>query len=327
MPQGWYPFSLNPRSINPPSGFVASANNQPDTLQNGLLFPGYYFPGERWKQIADAINSKDDWTIQEMKAIQLEVVNTDHAQIAQIMLSQIPDFDFEGKERVKSLLENWDGNHELSSSIPTIYYKWLYHVLRLAMEDELGKEAFETYLGSFVMIRSNLPYIRNFDHPWWDKVNTPEKENASQIFSESLKITLQELEAQFGDNINSWDWEKAVILEHPHPLGSQKPLDKIFNVKTDPVPANDESVNKLAFKLNGEGIYKVTSGPAMRILLDFMDVDRSLSVLPTGQSGNRFSKHYRDQASLYTKGKYRYQLMDKNEIVESAKDSLILTPR
>ncbi|WP_100627266.1 penicillin acylase family protein [Algoriphagus formosus] len=327
IPQGWYPFSLNPMSINPPSGFVASANNQPDTLQNGILFPGYYFPGERWKRIADAINSKDEWTIQEMKAIQLEVVNTDHAQIAKIMLSQIPDFDFEGKERVKSLLENWDGNHELSSSIPTIYYKWLYHVLRLAMEDELGKEAFESYLGSFVMIRSNLPFIRNFDHPWWDKVNTPEKENASQIFSESLKITLQELEAQFGDNINSWDWEKAVILEHPHPLGSQKPLDKIFNVKTDPVPANDESVNKLAFKLNGEGIYKVTSGPAMRILLDFMDVDRSLSVLPTGQSGNRFSKHYRDQASLYTKGKYRYQLMDKNEIVESAKDALILTPR
>lgn len=327
MPQGWYPFSLNPRSINPPSGFVASANNQPDTLQNGVLYPGYYFPGERWKRIADAINSKDDWTIQEMKAIQLEVMNTDHAQIAKIMLSQIPDFDFEGKERVKSLLENWDGNHELSSSIPTIYYKWLYHVLRLAMEDELGKEAFESYLGSFVMIRSNLPFIRNFNHPWWDKVNTSEKENASQIFSESLKITLQELEAQFGDNINSWDWEKAVILEHPHPLGSQKPLDKIFNVKTDPVPANDESVNKLAFKLNGEGIYKVTSGPAMRILLDFMDADRSLSVLPTGQSGNRFSKHYRDQASLYTKGKYRYQLMDKNEIVESAKDSLIMTPR
>ncbi|NVK50514.1 MAG: penicillin acylase family protein [Cyclobacteriaceae bacterium] len=327
LPQGWYPFSENPMSINPPSGFVASANNQPDTLRNGIFFPGYYYPGERWQRITDAINSRNDWTIQEMKAVQLEVINTDHPQIAKIMLGQIPDFDFEGKEQVKTLLENWDGNHDLYSSTPTIYYKWLYHTLRLAMEDELGKDAFETYLGSFMMIRSNLPFVRNLDNPWWDNIYTSEKESAASIFSESLKITLAELEAQLGENINSWDWEKVVVAEHPHPLGSQKPLDKIFNVKTEAIPANDESINKLAFKLNGDGIYPVASGPAMRILLDFMDVDRSLSVLPTGQSGNRFSKHYKDQASLYAKGKYRYQLMDKNEIIDSADESMILKPR
>ncbi|TFV97442.1 penicillin acylase family protein [Algoriphagus kandeliae] len=326
MPQGWYPFSVNPMSVNPPSGFVASANNQPDTLRNGVFFPGYYYPGERWKRIADAINSKNDWTLEAMKAVQLEVINSDHPQIAKIMLQQLPDFDFGDKESVKAKLENWDGNHELNSIAPTVYYKWLYHTLRLAMEDELGKDAFENYLGTFMMIRSNLPFVRNLENPWWDNVHTPEKETASEIFAESLKITLEELEAQLGKNVNSWYWEKVVVAEHPHPLGSKKPLDKLFNVITSPIPANDESINKLAFKLNGEGIYRVTSGPAMRILLDFMDVDRSLSVLPTGQSGNRFSKHYKDQASLYAKGKYRYQLMDKEDILEESKDPLIFKP-
>ncbi|MCE2777643.1 MAG: penicillin acylase family protein, partial [Algoriphagus sp.] len=124
-----------------------------------------------------------------------------------------------------------------------------------------------------------------------------------------------------------WEWEKAVSVEHPHPLGAKKPLDKLFNVHTEAVEANEESVNKLAFKLNGAGIYKVTSGPAMRILLDFENVEESVSVLPTGNSGNRFSKHYADQKELYVEGKYRPQLMNKEAILDEAKGTLKLIPR
>jgi penicillin amidase len=83
----------------------------------------------------------------------------------------------------------------------------------------------------------------------------------------------------------------------------------------------------LAFDLNGTGNYKVTSGPAMRILLDFENVEKSVSVLPTGNSGNRFSKHYADQKELFVEGKYRPQLMNKEDILNDAKGTLKLTPR
>jgi penicillin amidase len=62
QPQGWYPFTENPQSINPESGFVASANNQPDSTRSGIFFPGYYYPGERWNRIAKTVTSKKDWT-------------------------------------------------------------------------------------------------------------------------------------------------------------------------------------------------------------------------------------------------------------------------
>jgi penicillin amidase len=79
--------------------------------------------------------------------------------------------------------------------------------------------------------------------------------------------------------------------------------------------------------LNGTGIYNVTSGPAMRILLDFENVEESVSVLPTGNSGNRFSKHYADQKELYVEGKYRPQLMNKEDILNEAKGTLKLIPK
>jgi penicillin amidase len=195
------------------------------------------------------------------------------------------------------------------------------------MQDELGENAFSTYLETFFMIRSTAGFLNAEQNPWWDNTKTTNIESKSEIIGLALLQSLAELEIQLGANWKDWNWEKTIISEHPHPLGTRKPLDKIFNVKTATLEANAEGVNKLAFKLNGEGIYKVTSGPAMRIILDFDAVDNSISILPTGQSGNRFSKHYADQARLFVTGGYRPQLMNRNEILLNSKDPLILKPK
>ncbi|MFC5191189.1 penicillin acylase family protein [Algoriphagus aquatilis] len=326
QPKGWYPFTENPQSINPASGFVASANNQPDTTRSGIFFPGYYYPGERWNRIAKTITSREDWDLESIQDLQLESLNELAPQNAKFLISQIDQRQFDGNSELLDDLANWDGKHQVNLSPPTLYYKWLYHTLRLAMEDELGNEGFEAYLQTFMMIRSTRHFLTHEENRWWDNRSTDPLESRSEIISEALKISLEELTKQFGNNSKDWEWEKAVTIEHPHPLGAQKPLDKLFNVRTEAVEANEEAVNKLAFKLNGEGIYKVTSGPAMRIILDFADVEGSVSVLPTGNSGNRFSKHYADQKELYVNGKYRPQLMNEETIKEKSKNKLVLLP-
>lgn len=327
QPLGWYPFSENPQSINPPSGFVASANNQPDRTRSGLFFPGYYYPGERWDRIAKTITAKKDWDQESIQDLQLETVNEQSAKNAAYLLSQVDKGKFEKYEDILADLGKWEGTHKLNQTSPTLYYKWLYHTLRLSMEDELGKEGFESYLQTFILIGSTAHFLEQEENKWWDKKNTPAKETKAQVIAEALTVSLDELNKQLGDDTDDWDWEKSITVEHPHPLGSQKPLDKLFNVRTAAVEANEEAVNKVAFDLNGTGNYKVTSGPAMRIILDFADVDGSVSVLPTGNSGNRFSKHYADQKELYVEGKYRPQLMNKEQILDDAKGTLKLSPR
>lgn len=327
QPKGWYPFTENPRSINPEIGFVASANNQPDSMRNGVFFPGYYYPGERWARIAKTITQRNDWDLESIKDLQLETLNEVQPKNAQFMLSHIKREEFSDFSDALDALQTWDGTHDLDSEAPTFYYKWLYHTLRMAMADELGEDGFTAYLGTFMMIRSTPHFLSHEGNLWWDDRNTESKETREQIISKALKISLDELSTQFGRDSDKWNWKNAVSVEHPHPLGSQKPLDRLFNVRTEAVPANEESVNKLAFRLNGEGVYKVTSGPAMRIILDFADVEGSVSVLPTGNSGNRFSSHYADQKNLFSKGKYRPQLMNESEIREKSKGKLVLQPK
>ncbi|MFD2200670.1 penicillin acylase family protein [Shivajiella indica] len=321
-PKAWIPFEENPMSINPESGFVASANNQPDTLSNGIFYPGYYYPGDRWNRIAKAVTSRTDWTQENSKGLQLEAVNENHPLNLLSMIQTVDNELFKGYEPALDAMKSWNGSHNLESIVPTVYYKWLYHTLHGMMADELGEDDFANFLKTFLYIRSLPSLIRTDDSPWWDNISTSSKETKKQIVEDALKKCLEELTAQFGSNTDKWVWKEAVILEHPHPLGAKKPLDKIFNVKAPAVTANEESINKLAFQLNGSGIYRVHSGPAMRIIIDFQNVESGISVLPTGQSGNYFSQWYSDQAEMYAKGEYRPMLMNEDFIKTQSKNKL-----
>jgi penicillin G amidase len=236
-PIGWIPFEENPMSINPSSGFVASANNQPDTLSNGIFYPGYYYPGDRWNRIAKTVTSRSDWTQENIKDLQLEAINENHPLNLKSMIGVVDKNLFKGYEPVLTAMENWNGNHDLESLAPTMYYKWIYHTLQGMMEDELGEADFANFLRTFLYIRSLPDLIRTEDSPWWDNISTLTKESKKDIVENALKKALEELTDQFGSNSNQWEWQKAVILVHPHPLGAKKPLDKIFNVKAPPVTA------------------------------------------------------------------------------------------
>lgn len=319
---GWYPFEENPMSVNPPEGYVISANNQPDTMAAGVLYPGYYYPGDRYYRIAKALKAENDFTIEKLKAVQTESINETQAKIAQELLSHTRKNEFENYVEVLNKLANWQGTHQLNEASPVLYYKWLFHVLKLMMEDELGEEAFHAFLDTHLKARSLYRMIVTGESPWWDNKHTPQVETPTDIINEALKIAIEELEDELGKP-SKWKWKKAVVSVHRHPLGAKKPLDRIFNVTTSPVEANAEAVNKLAFVLNGEGKYEVKSGPAMRILLDFNDIENSLSILPTGQSGNVFSKHYTDQAEMFVNYQYRKQMMNEEEIRSTAKARLL----
>ncbi|EKB47682.1 Penicillin amidase [Cecembia lonarensis LW9] len=269
------------------------------------------------------MTARNDWTQESIKDLQLEAINENHPISARSMMAVVDPGLFRNYEPVRAALENWNGSHDLDAIAPTLYYKWLYHTLHGMMADELGEEDFQNFIKTFLYIRSVPKLIQTADSPWWNNVNTPGKETKKEIVETALKKSLEELKDQLGNDSQKWEWQKTVVLEHPHPLGAKKPLDRIFNVKAPPVTANEESVNKLPFTLNPDGIHRVNSGPAMRIIIDFANVEAAESVLPTGQSGNIFSPWYADQAEMYAKGQYRPMMMNESMIKNAAKGKLL----
>jgi penicillin amidase len=163
--------------------------------------------------------------------------------------------------------------------------------------------------------------------PWWDDVTTKgTKETRNQIMNRSFHEAIKALENKLGTDYTNWRWGKVHTLEHQHPLGKVAALRPLFNVGTYEVPGGNEVINNLLFYLAEDGKYNIGGGPSTRRIIDFSDVENSVSILPTGQSGVRSSPHYKDQAELFVKGRFRKMKLNRKEIEETS-TLLVLKPK
>ncbi|MEM1121745.1 MAG: penicillin acylase family protein [Bacteroidota bacterium] len=314
---GYEPFENNPKSENPPEGYVYSANNQPDTT-NGVLQEGYYIPEDRAKRIMDLLSAKDDWDVPAAKEMITEVVSDKKPMMVQQILDVLRNTEFSNQHTGKAveILAAWNGDNQLDDIAPTIFAKLQCKLLELTCKDEVG-DNFTEFLNT-VLSRRSLPFLlAKEDSPWWDdQTTTDKKESRKDIFKAALEQSLEEISAQLGDDITKWKWGKVHTIEHPHTLGQNENLRPYFNVGPFPVIGNKEVINNMSYTINGTGKYEVVSGPAIRRIIDFSDVEHSWNVLPTGNSGNVLSPHYDDQAQLFVNGEFRSQLMNREEIMQ-----------
>ncbi|MEM7368548.1 MAG: penicillin acylase family protein [Bacteroidota bacterium] len=323
---GYVAFDDNPQSENPPTGYVYSANNQPDTTA-GILHAGYFIPQDRADRIVELLEEEQLWDLEGMKRLVTDVYSPTMHRISQIILSQMRHHPGSNPLELRALeiLQEWDGKNELQDIAPTIYTKIIFHIAKNCFIDELGEQDFETWLGTHMFKRS-LPFLmQNPSSKWWDDIRTSEQESQADIIAAAVSSGIQELEAQLGSDPQQWQWQKVHSLEHAHALAAMEALKPVFNVGPLPVKGNIETINNMMFLLEGDGTYEVKAGPAKRRLIDFSDLDHALSILPTGQSGNLMSPHYSDQAQMFVDGEFRQMKMNEREIKQAEGHSLIMT--
>lgn len=321
-------FSENPSAINPPWNYVYSANNQPDSIA-GMLYPGYYLPENRAKRIVQLLDAKNDWDKESISDMILDVTSPVNTELITELIKWF-DVSHLTKEQLVLVdsLKNWDGKYTLSSTSPTLFHRSEYFMVKNTMEDELGPEMFQQFLGTHLFKRQIAWGAKMENGKWWDNINTPDVvETRKDMIMKSFAEAWASLENDLGPDPSQWTWDKVHTLEHQHPFGKVASLRSYFNVGPFPVEGTREVINNLSFPYDGTGFYKVSSGPSTRRIIDFSDIENSISILPTGQSGNPFSKHYKDQAEMYVNGQFRKMMMNKTEIQETAESVLTFTKR
>ena len=318
-------FSENPKAINPPWHYVYSANNQPDSI-SGMLYPGYYLSENRAKRIVQLLEPKNDWNKTAVTKMITDVTSSVNPTITKVLVSQIDRKDLNDNQKEGlDILQNWNGDNQLQDVAPTIYHKFIYLCLKNTLRDELGDDMFTQIMKTHLIKRTIAPLFTNGNSIWFDNIDTKDKsESRKDIVTQSYMEAILALEKQLGNNVSQWTWNKVHTLEHQHPIGKVDALRSYFNVGPFEINGTREVINNLAFFYDETGEYKVTSGPSTRRVIDFSDIENSLSILPTGQSGNPFSPHYKDQAELYNKGEFRKMMMNEEEIKSTSKNVLII---
>jgi len=321
------PFEENPQAINPSRNYVYSANHQPDSVR-GKLYPGYYQPEDRSKRIVELLEAKNDFTKKDVAKMIYDVKSSNVSQIANDLLAIVNDSDFSvSQKKAVSILKNWDGTYSKTAVGATIYNRFLYEFLVNTFKDELG-DGFELFINSQLQDQVLPNQISIENSVWWDNISSKNKtETRAEIVTTSFKNAFSFLENQLGANVEDWLWKRVISIEHEHAIGKAGGVfRKLFNVGPFETIGGNEVINNQIFKLDSTGVYKITAGPSTRRVIDFSDIENSLSILPTGQSGRVFSPYYKDQAQKFVDGEFVKMSLNQKEI-EKSKNILVLKPK
>ncbi|WP_460119903.1 penicillin acylase family protein [Pseudomonas sp. S2_C03] len=324
--EGFYPFTANPQEENPARGYIVSANYQP-VSPTGMEIPGYYNLADRGQQLNRQLSDKTvKWDLETSQKLQLGTTTAYGPRLLAPLLPVLREVVSDPAElKLVEQLAQWQGDYPLDSTSATLFNQLLFNLADAAMRDELGNDFFETLLSTRV-IDAALPRLAaNADSPWWDNRTTAARETRADTVKVAWQASLAHLKSVLGADFTQWQWGKAHTLTHGHPLGQQKPLDRIFNVGPFAAPGSHEVPNNLSAKI-GPAPWPVTYGPSTRRLIDFADPTHSLTVNPVGQSGVPFDRHYEDQAEAYIEGLYFQAHLNDEEVMANTRGTLKLLP-
>ena len=310
-------FEENPQAINPKSNYVYSANNQPDSIAN-MMYPGYYLSEDRARRIVSLVAPKNDWTKQDVAKMLMDVTSLTAPEVIESLLKSIDKSSFSPSEKTAiHILQNWKGNFDTNEIAPVIYNRLVYEFQKNTFADEMGK-GFHQFANT-PFIEKVLPVqAKRENSVWWDNVSTKDIiETKQEIVTTSFKNAFSFLENQLGSNVETWKWDRVISVEYKHSLGEVALLRKLFNVGPFVTSGGDQVINNQIYNIDSTGIYKVKAGPSTRRIVDFSDVENSLAILPTGQSGRVFSKHYNDQAEKYLNGEFVKMNINEADIQKS----------
>ena len=284
--QGWIPFDDLPSIFNPPSGRIISANQNPFPADYKYPVAGRFSANYRARQIESLLAAQPKHTVDGMLVIQKDVYSPfSHflaRELARVGAARGGDQTL--REAV-ALLQAWYGQMEQGQSAPLIAQLAFENLRReVAVRAAPGQgQAYEAEIASEVVEK----LLREKPKDWFPDYDA--------LLLRTLVDAVQAGVRMQGKDVKRWDYSRnpqGFVL--PHPVLNQLPLvGQYFQIGPVPMAGSPTTIKQTTRRL----------GPSMRFVADLSNWERSQSNITIGQSGQVFSRHFRDQWDAYYVGK------------------------
>jgi penicillin G amidase len=281
---GYVPYEELPSILDPPSGIVATANQNPFPAGFPYEVTGAFADRYRIEQIRARLNAKPKLAVEDMLAIEKDVYSAYHHYLASRIVAAAAKKGSSGEvAEAVAVLKPWNGQMDKDEAAPFItdlvnaqMGRWL--VLALAPKVEVVRLPRPQVIEG--LLRTQPPgWAPNNDWDAW--------------LLARLQDALAEGRKRQGSPLKRWKWGDALSWTIAHPVGNVAPLVRAF-FNIGPVAMSGASTT---VKQTGHNF-----GPSMRMVVDWGALEKSALVLPGGESGNVASSHYKDQWETYYRG-------------------------
>jgi len=333
---GFVPRSELPYLFNPSTNYIATANNK--VIKDFKYhITNLWEPSSRIERITELLQTKSKHSVEDYMCYQVDIYSPYAKIIVPYILNAFEKVEINDKNLLESLqlLREWNFEMDKYQQAPAIFLTFFDKLMKNIYLDEMGEDLFNQYV-----FLANVPYrnvMELLEKPystWFNNVKTNSIETRDDIIRKSLADALDELEVKISNKVKYWQWGKLHAVTFKHPFsGVSWLLDNVVNIGPFEISGDgttifnteyafSESIEK--YPLFRHDPFDCELGPSMRFIFDFTNPDEFYLILTTGQSGNIFSDHYKDQTELFLNGKYMKIRTDEESIKNPSNRQLIL---
>jgi penicillin amidase len=302
---GAIPYDDLPQVYNPPSGIIASANQDPFPDNYRYAVNGGFAPPYRAREIRTLLSRHDKWKPEEILGVQKDVYSSYLNFLAHQAVQawdKHPNAGAQMRAAVETL-RNWNGQTEKKTAAPMVA-TLLDAELRKAAANAASPGAEGEYAARMAPVVIEK-LLRERPAGWF--------KDYDDLIVNSLSAAVSAGEKIQGSNVAEWDYGQTIELRLVHPVGGQLPLaGRYFNIGPVPMSGSSTSIKQTAQRL----------GPSLRMVIDLANLDQSQANIVTGESGHFLSRHYKDQWGAYYGGTSFPMQFDKVD----ARDTLVVNP-
>ena len=301
--QGFVPFEEMPTAVDPGRGYLVTANDRIHADDYPHLIGHDFHASDRAARITELLEARTDHTVDTCRGIQNDTVSL----AARTLLPRISLTD----ARARDLFRSWD--HDLDANSPAAAL-WEVFVDELARRTVGGDEALVAeYLTDHELFRCRaLPMLLD------------EGALSQEQLDDVLSAAWDRCADLMGSDPASWRWGDIHAARFAHPLGRMPGLEPLFVAAELALGGDEQTVNNAGFE--GDGPFNVYVVPSWRAVYDLSDLDASMGILPTGQSGNPASPHWSDQSEAWAAGELRPLPFTRAAVEVAATERLALLP-
>jgi penicillin amidase len=289
--QGYIPFDQLPSSVDPPSGFLATANSRVTTDASPYKLSLEWVDPYRTQRIYKALQGRDKLTPADMLAVQTDIYSEVDQEIGQRLayaIDHTPGAD-EQLRKAADLMRSWDGRLTTDSAAASIVTQARQAFWPLIMQPKLGKDA-EEYRWS----ESNFAEEEILMHgsqggnlAWLP----PAYKNWDALLTDAVRKGMDKGKAP-GD-VALWRYGNWHVVDIEHPLAAFLPvIGRIAGTGPQPLSGDTTTVKQVGRDF----------GPSQRFTMDWSNVDGSTENIALGESGDPYSAYFRDQWGDYYGG-------------------------
>lgn len=311
---------LQPCIVDPPTGFLATANemNLPADWPHDDQPIGFeWIESSRATRITEALAADPSHGVLASCALQTDVLSIPARRIGKLCseLNACEELAIRGL----ALLSGWDYRLSVESAAAALFEVWWTKhlkpaVLRWFAPDEDVRK---------MLVPGDVERILTVLEQVDSSSQGLSRAERDELLLGSLVSAMRECRARMGEDQTGWAWGRLHHGYFEHAFSGLADDARVLNIGPLPKGGSGSTPMHTGYRPSD---FRIVAGASVRIVMDVGDWDRSMCINAPGQSGDRRTSHYRDLAPIWAAGEYVPMLYSAPAVDSAAEFRVRLMP-